>query len=86
MAEPAVHISRTSGLGADGGMPDIVYTRGKEQRVLDGDHKTAGMSRSAYLELVRETDEQYSALLTLLLDAVKAQRPEPRVTVSALAR
>ena len=59
-------------LGSEGGTADVVYMRGREQRILNGDHKAAGMSESAYAELVRDTDSHYSALLTLLLQAVKA--------------
>ena len=66
-------------LGPEGGMADIVYRRGKDERVFNGDHKLAGMSRSAYADLVRETDEQYSALLTLLFEAVKKLPQAPPI-------
>jgi hypothetical protein len=64
-------------LGADGGTADIVYLRGVQQHVLNGDAKAAKLSRAAYAELVADLDERYTKLLRLLLQAAQAGTPPP---------
>jgi hypothetical protein len=58
--------------GLDGGTADIVYVRGKDQHVLNGDHKAADMSRNDYAKLVGDLDRQYAELLSLLVRAARA--------------
>ena len=58
--------------GADGGTADVVYSRGKETRILDGDHKAARMSASDYRKLVSDIDRKYTAMLRVLIDSLRA--------------
>jgi hypothetical protein len=60
--------------GGDGGLADIVYERGKDQHVLNGDHRAARMSSSEYSKLVADTDSRYAELLTILIEAAKAHQ------------
>lgn len=65
-----VHDMGCDGLkGAAGGMADIIYLRGKDQRIIDGDHKAAKMSSADDARLVGETERRYVELLSVLLEA-----------------
>lgn len=65
-------------MGADGlqalkgSVPDVMYERGTEQTLLDGDWKTAKMSQSAYRKLVKDADDRYSRYLSILINALSA--------------
>lgn len=70
-----VHDMGGDGLtGAAGGVADILYLQGKDQRIIDGDHKAAGLSAADYAKLVRESDQRYAELLAILLEAVRARK------------
>ena len=58
--------------GTEDRTPDIVYERGVQQHMLDGDHKAARMSREAYAKHVEALDSRYAKLLTLLLQSARA--------------
>ena len=65
-----VHDMGCDGLtGVAGGSADIIYLRGKDQRIIDGDHKAAEMSSADYNKLVGEMDRRYAELLAVLLEA-----------------
>ena len=55
--------------GTPDNTPDIVYERGVDQFILDGDFKAARMSRQAYAKHIEVLDGRYAALLQLLIDA-----------------
>lgn len=61
--------------GGAGGLADVVYTNGTTERILNGDHKAARMSRADYAKVAEHTEAEYSALLGSLLDAAKARTP-----------
>ena len=70
-----VHDMGCDGLRAgEGGTADIVYLRGKDTRILDGDHKAAGMSVSDYRKLVSDIDRKYTEMLRVLMEPLKANR------------
>jgi hypothetical protein len=60
--------------GGVGGTADIVYERGKDVRVIDGDHKAAGMSKAEYDKVIRQLDQKYTELLRVLVQAIGANR------------
>jgi hypothetical protein len=69
-------------LGADGLRPagdavDILYEHGKQQTMFDGKWKKHGLSASEYQKEFRQADERYARLLSLALDAVRAQAKTP---------
>ena len=66
--------------GGVGGLADVVYTDGVNERILNGDHKAARLSREAYARVAQQTEAEYSALLGSLLEAAKAR------TVTASSR
>ena len=57
--------------GADGGTADVVYSRGKDTRILDGDHKAARMSASNYRKLVSDLDRKYTDMLRVLIGSLR---------------
>lgn len=57
--------------GADGGTADVVYSRGKDTHILDGDHKAARMSASNYRKFVSDMDRKYTDMLRVLIDSLK---------------
>jgi hypothetical protein len=64
------------GLKEDGGNIDILYERGTNQIVFNGDWKQQKMSRSAYDEKVRDAESKYSRMLSLLGASLTAS-PRP---------
>jgi hypothetical protein len=66
-------------MGADGlhqvkgGPTDVVYERGTKETILNGDRKATDLSEADYRKMVTQTDEEYTRLLNLLLEAVKAK-------------
>ncbi|MBA3639403.1 MAG: hypothetical protein H0W53_08975 [Acidobacteria bacterium] len=52
--------------------PDIVYERGVQRHLLDGDHKAVKMSSDAYTKHVEALDRRYARLLTLVLTAARS--------------
>jgi len=60
--------------GGEGGTADIVYERGKDVRVIDGDHQAAEMSKAEYEKVIRQLDRRYTELLRVLVQAVGANR------------
>lgn len=60
--------------GGEGGTADIVYERGKDVRVIDGDHQAAKMSKAEYEKVIRQLDRRYTELLRVLVQAVGANR------------
>ena len=65
-------------LGADGLHPggetvDIMYERGTKQTIFDRNWKKRGLSESADQKTFRDADARYTRLLTLALEAVRAQ-------------
>lgn len=73
-----VHDMGADGLrGSAGGTADIVYTRGTETRVLDGDHEGAGMSANEYRKLVNDIDRRYADMLRLLVQSARAGQSLP---------
>ena len=64
--------------GAEGGLADIVYERGKDQHVLNGDHRAAKMSAPEYSKLVSTLDGRYVELLAVLTEGAKARTQSAR--------
>ena len=64
--------------GTDGQTVDVVYERGVDQRILNGDAKAAGVSRGEYAQLVNSLDERYTKLVSLLLTAATAPQTASR--------
>jgi hypothetical protein len=62
------------GIRGDGGLADIVYRRGIDQHILNGDHKAAKLSAAKYAALVGELDREYTDVLGLLLESARATR------------
>lgn len=59
--------------GTRGGTADIVYRKGREQTVLNGDHRAAKMSEDDYRKLAADTERQYAELLRLLSEAASSK-------------
>ena len=59
------------GLGGNGEKVDVMYERGTEQTLFDGDWKKARLSKAAYDEKMSTADAQYSRLLEILIAGVK---------------
>lgn len=59
--------------GTSDAIADIVYRRGVDQHVLDGDHKAAKLSAKDYAALVQDLDGQYAKLLALLVEPANAR-------------
>lgn len=77
-----IHDMGSDGLrGSDGGTADIVYSRGKDTRILDGDHKAARMSASNYRKLVSDLDRKYTDMLRVLIGSLRAGQ-EPGLPAS----
>jgi hypothetical protein len=62
------------GLTSEGG--DVLYESGAIRAIFNGHPAAQKLSDAAYQELVSQTDEQYSRMLRLLIDALK--RPSTR--------
>jgi hypothetical protein len=58
--------------GGRGGLTDVMYERGQVQTVLDGNWKKARMSEAAYTQKLLDADTQYSGVLAILLDTLRA--------------
>lgn len=56
-----------------GGPTDVVYERGEDELILNGDRKATDLSEADYAKAVTRLDEQYTRMLKLLLEAVKSQ-------------
>jgi hypothetical protein len=52
--------------------PDVMYQRGSEQVIFDGNWKSRKMSEGEYRKKLQDADAQYSRLLTVLVGALQA--------------
>jgi hypothetical protein len=59
------------GLHTGTDLVDVMYEKGVTQTLFDGDWKKGGLSESAYMKKVQDSDAGYSRLVTLLLDGLK---------------
>ena len=64
------------GLQEDGGNVDVMYERGTSQILFDGNPGKQKLSRSAYSEKLAQSDEQYTRLLTALVESIKGSTTE----------
>ena len=61
------------GLSLEGsGSTDIMYERGTDQTVFDGDWKRQKLSKEQYDEKLRKADAEYGRLLQILSEGLKA--------------
>ena len=60
----------SDGLDGDSSI-DIMYERGTNQTVFDGDWKKQKMSKTAYEERLRKADAEYSRMLSLLAERLR---------------
>jgi len=51
---------------------DIMYERGKDQTIFDGDWKRQKMSRQDYDDKLQKADSEYQRMLTLLTERLQA--------------
>lgn len=58
---------------AKGGPTDVVYEKGADETILNGDRKATDLSEADYAKTVTRLDEQYTRMLKLLLEAVKSK-------------
>ena len=61
------------GLKDGGDNVDVMYEKGATQTLFDGNWKKQGLSQSAYVEKLQQSDARYTELLGVLLEALKAQ-------------
>jgi hypothetical protein len=59
------------GIGAAGDNVDVMYERGVDQTLFDGNWKKARLSKSQYDERVTAADARYSRLLEILIGSLK---------------
>jgi hypothetical protein len=55
----------------DGGI-DVMYERGKDQTIFDGDWKRQKISKAAYEAKAEKADDEYSRMLVLLTQSLQA--------------
>jgi hypothetical protein len=60
------------GLGGTSENVDVMYEKGTDQTLFDGNWKKAGLSKTAYDEKMSTADAEYSRLLEILIAGIKA--------------
>jgi hypothetical protein len=56
---------------------DVMYERNSDQMLFDGKGRASGLSREEYVKKLGSADERYSAMLTLLLEQLRAAGAAP---------
>ena len=84
LQQPATAASRVffldlgcDGLKSGGDNVDVMYERGTTQILFDGNWKKQGLSETAYQEKLRTSDQNYTQLLTVLVNALKTTSTTP---------
>jgi hypothetical protein len=53
--------------------PDVMYERGADQTLFDGNWRARGIAESAYRKKLDAAEEEYGRMLSLLLEALRAK-------------
>ena len=68
-----------NGLRSGGDGVDVMYEKGTQQTLFDGRWKQQGLSEAAYTKKVTDADQQYTRLLSILANTLKAA-PSPQAS------
>jgi hypothetical protein len=66
-----VHDMGCDGLTGESGQVDVVYEKGADQMLFDGAGKASGLSKDGYATKFMAIDEEYAALLDIVLKAIR---------------